>query len=289
MQKKLTTAIVTILIALASLISYTFVTDDKEAVPAVDFDDSSFSAHFIDVGQGDSTLIVCDGEAMLVDGGTGEAEDDLISYLKNCGITSLKYVVATHPHEDHIGGLDVVFEEFAVNDIIMPSATATSAAFERLLTGIENEGIEITVPEVGDTYTLGGASFTILSPSEEYEDLNDSSIVFKMTYKDKSLLFTGDVGSTPINKMLDNNVDLSADIYKVAHHGSAKNNPEDFIEAIAPDYSVISCAIDNSYGHPHDETIERLTAIVTNIYRTDTMGSVVFSINDEGIGVKTEK
>lgn len=287
MKKKLTTAVITILIAVASLIFYKV--SDKQAEPAVSPDNTSFSAHFVDVGQGDSTLITCDGEAMLVDGGTGDAEDDLIQYLKNQGITTLKYVIATHPHEDHIGGLDAVLEEFEVKDIIMPDATSSSMAFERLLNNIEKEGLEITVPAVGDTYTLGSASFTVLSPDKEYDDLNDSSIVFKMTYKSKSLLFTGDVGAEPIDILLKDNFDLSADIYKVAHHGSAKNNPEDFIEAISPSYAVISCAFNNSYGHPHDEVIDRLTAVEADIYRTDTMGTVIIHINNESISIKTDK
>ncbi len=292
MTKKQISAISAVLIAIAFaiiLFSQKGTDEENSQQPIVPINEIPFSAHFIDIGQGDSTLIVCDGEAMLVDGGMSENESDLVAYLKSCGITTLKYVVATHPHEDHIGGLDKVFENFTVNDIIMPSATTETAAFEKLLDCIEQEDIGITVPEVGDTYSLGSASFTVLSPYEEYEDLNDTSLVFKMLYKDKSLLFTGDTGPQPIDKMLSEKADLSADIYKVAHHGSEKNNPINFLKRIKPAYSVISCAKDNAYGHPHSEVKDRLKEINSKVYRTDTMGTVVFSINSDGISVKTEK
>lgn len=254
-----------------------------------DFDENSLVAHFIDVGQGDSTLIICAGEAMLVDGGPGSAGSTVPDYLKKFDIKTLKYVVATHPHEDHIGGLSNVFKDFEVENILMPDATANTAVFEKLLDAIENEGIGITVPQVGDKFKLGTAEITILSPSEEYSDLNDSSIVFMISFDGRNLLFTGDVGAQPANKLLEQKVDISADIYKVAHHGSAKNNSEKFIKAVNPAYSVISCAAGNSYGHPHKEVLERLTAVNSNIYRTDKNGTVVIYVSREKTDVKTEK
>lgn len=245
-------------------------------------DSSALTVVFIDVGQGDSELIICDGKAMLIDAGVAGAADDVLDALEEYGVTELEYVVATHPHADHIGGMRKVIKETDVKHVLMPDVTHDSSTFEKLLLMIEQKGLEIDVPQPGDSFTLGSAQCTVLAPiGSEYSDLNDYSIVIMVEFAGRRVLFSGDSDRPSHGEMMQKWTDLSADVYKVAHHGSADNNTLDWISAISPAYAVISCD-GVSYNHPHEETLVNLDAADVTIYRTDKDGSVTLTVDSAG-------
>ena len=243
--------------------------------------------HYIDVGQGDSELIICpDGTAMLIDAGPNSAEDELIAYLDSQNITSFKYVVFTHPHEDHIGGGDKVMNRYKVENVIMPDVINTSSSYERLLRAIENNGCGVIIAEPGEVYMLGGskeneekAFFKILAPIEiNAENLNNCSVVLRLTYNKTAFLFTGDAEKESELLMLNrfSEEELRADVLKVGHHGSYSSTSYAFVTAVSPVCAVISCGEYNDYGHPHREPLQILNEFGVTIYRTDLFDTVVF-------------
>lgn len=244
--------------------------------------DSSFSVHFIDVGQGDCTLIKSDEGNMLIDAGENGNESDVINYLNEQGIDTLTYLVATHPHSDHIGGVQEVVNAFNVENVIMPRLseinTPTSQTYENMLNAIKNSGAKVIAAKPGNDYFFGDVSFKILSPFEQDENLNNMSVSLKLSYGTHTFMFSGDAESEVEEQMLKKGFDLSADVYKAAHHGSTTSNTKKFVEAINPDYAVISCSSDNKYGHPHDEIIELFDKLGIDYFITYNSGNVVFSV-----------
>jgi competence protein ComEC len=242
------------------------------------------TVHFIDVGQADSILITMKDAAMLIDAGNNEDSQLVVDYIKDRGITALDYVVATHPHEDHIGGMDAVINAFEVKSIIMPRVESTTKTFEDVLEAISNKGLKVTPPVPGTKYLLGEAEFTILAPnSEAYEDTNDYSVVIKLQYGATSFLFTGDAGFESEEEMLEKGYDLRTDLLKVAHHGSKYSTSMKFLEAVQPKIAVISVGEDNDYGHPAPETIQRLRQAGAEIYRTDESGTIIATSDGKAI------
>ena len=213
---------------------------------------SSLEVHFLDVGQGDATLILCGDNAMLIDAGNNSWGDEVRDYLEYQGVESLDYVIGTHPDADHIGGLDVVLEAFDCGTVIMPDYEKDTQTYEDVLAAMDQKGYELILPEVGTVCQLGEAAFTIVAPCGEYGDnANDYSVGILLEHGENRFLFTGDAEEDAENDMLGSGIDLSADVFKAAHHGSSTANTEAFLEQVNPEYVVISCGEGNSYGHPH--------------------------------------
>lgn len=252
---------------------------------------NSLEIHFIDVGQADSILIKSNEEAMLIDAGNNDDADLIKSYLKKQNIKELKYVIGTHPHEDHIGSLDVVINNFDIKDVIMPRKATTTKTFEDVLVAIENKNLSITAPKVGDKYQIGDAEFIILSPvKEDYGDnLNNYSVSILLVHGENKFIFTGDAEKEVEEDILTTKIDIDADLMKMGHHGSTTSNSEKFLNEISPEIAVITCGVDNSYGHPHREILDTLNKRNVEIYRTDLQGNIIVTSDGKTIEVKTEK
>lgn len=232
------------------------------------------TVHFLDIGQGDCTLLTQGAHAMLIDAGDNDQGTKVQSYLEYLGISSLDYLVLTHPDADHIGGADVVIYKFDCNTILMPEKKADSRTYDDVIQAMKSKNYTAVHPEVGDTYAFGESSFTILSPAKDYQDSNDCSIVLRLTHGNNTFLFTGDAEEEAESDMLASGLDLSADVLKVGHHGSHTSTSDAFLDAVAPTYAVISCETGNSYGHPHAETLNKLRATGVQMFRTDEQGTI---------------
>lgn len=231
--------------------------------------------HYIDVGQGDCELICCDGEYMLIDAGIPSAGDTVVEYLENHSIDKLTYLVCTHPHADHCGGLDAVVENIEVETVFTSPYIGENKSYEYFENAVYAAGLDFTVPELGEVFYLGEAKFRFLGPLEDYENVNDDSLVMRLEYGDTSFLFTGDMTSTAERDLLDEGLKVDCDVLKVGHHGSSGSSCYQFIYEAAPTIAVISCAVGNDYGHPHKETISRLSDAGVTVYRTDLDGTVI--------------
>ena len=243
--------------------------------------------HSIDVGQGDSTLIESPYGNILIDAGPNESEIDLYGYLINEGISTIDYCILTHPHEDHIGGADMILGSFDVKRVIMTDVEATSYVYERLLTSLEGSGAEVILANVGDIYKMGEISIAILGPIDldSQTDLNNSSIVSRITYGDVRMLFMGDAEHFSEKRLLKtiSAVEFDSDFLKLGHHGSSTSSGDDFMDAVTPYIGLISCGENNSYAHPHREVITMLQKRGIECFRTDLMGDVVFECDGQRI------
>lgn len=235
----------------------------------------SMEVHYIDVGQGDATLIRCGDRAMLIDAGDNSKGTKVQAYLKKHGVSRLDYVIGTHPDSDHIGGLDVIIYKFPCQTILMPNKTSDSYAYRDVLSAIKSKSYSLTYPKVGQTYTLGDAEFTIIAPTREYEDSNEASICILLKYGQSKFLFTGDAESQSETDMIAGNIDIECDVYKVGHHGSKSSSGVAFLNETSPAYAVISCGADNDYGHPHTSTLNNLKDRGIKLFRTDKQGTVI--------------
>ncbi|MGL6174521.1 MAG: ComEC/Rec2 family competence protein [Cellulosilyticaceae bacterium] len=246
---------------------------------------------FIDVGQGDAILLQASNQVMLIDTGDNGTEKNLVQHLKDKGIKKIDYLIGTHPHADHIGGMDKVIDQFEIGQIYMAKKSHTSKTYESVLMAIKNKGYKVLSGKAGVSFTFGkGIKVEMLSPiREEYSELNDYSIVMKVTNNEDSFLFTGDAEKEVEHDLLEAKVNLEADVLKLGHHGSSTSNTAEFIEAVSPEYAVILSGLDNKYGHPHKETMEVLTKEQISYYDTKLNGNITFTSNGQGIAIKTEK
>ncbi len=264
----------------------------KEVViPENETEKGSIEIHFIDVGQADCSLILCDGEALLIDGGNTGDGDDIISYLYTEGITELDYVICTHAHEDHVGGLADVLESFTVTEeIFAPETGADTKCYTSFLDEAARQDKEIVAPEPGYTFSLGSSTVEILGPvTEEYEDINDTSIVTKITYEDNTFLFTGDMERLAEQDLLEAGASLKADVLKVGHHGSENSTSYPFLREVMPEIAVISVGENNKYGHPTEEALSRLRDADVDVYRTDMQGHIIIKSDGTSLTVTTQK
>ncbi|MBR5453162.1 MAG: MBL fold metallo-hydrolase [Clostridia bacterium] len=250
--------------------------------------ESTFSIHFIDVGQADAALVECDNRYMLIDGGNKGDSNIIYSVLKKAGVKKLDIVVATHGHEDHVGGIPGAFNYTTADITLSPITSFDSKAFSDFKKYADQNGGGITVPRVGDTYKLGSAKIEILGVNSS-SDANDCSIVLMITYGDTKFLFTGDAERAAEEAILRSGADLSATLLKVGHHGSADSTTYPFLREIMPKYAVISVGEGNSYGHPTENTLSRLRDADVKVFRTDIQGDVYCSSNGKTVSVSVSR
>ena len=233
---------------------------------------------------------------MLIDCGESSESDEVISYLQNHNVSKLDYVIGTHPHSDHMGGMSAIVDNFEISDFYMPylpdDDIPTTKYFERLLVSLENKNLEIKNPSVNDKLKLGSADILVVAPnSKEYSNTNNYSIGIILTHGENSFIFTGDAEKLAEEEMVENSLLKDIDVYKAGHHGSSTSSSEKFLDVIKPEYAVIMCGEGNSYNHPNDDAVERIEKYVPeeNIFRTDLNGSIVAESDGKNISFKTEK
>lgn len=248
-------------------------------------DGQTLSVHYLDVGQGDSIFIeLPQNKTMLIDAATAEYGDGIAKYIYEQGYEKIDYLIATHPHADHIGGMKAVVEKFKIDKIYMPKASTTTKTYKNLLQAIKDKGLKINTAKAGITIAQStNLKIDILAPnSDSYDELNNYSAVIKITYGDRAFLFMGDAEQLSEQEIT---ADVKADVLKAGHHGSSSSTSEEFLARVNSTAAVISCGKDNSYGHPHKETLEALEKAGIEIYRTDTMGTIIASTDGESLEI----
>ncbi|MGN1070854.1 MAG: ComEC/Rec2 family competence protein [Candidatus Fimadaptatus sp.] len=250
---------------------------------------AGLTARFIDVGQGDSCLITCDGESMLVDGGTADSSSKLVALLGELGIDSLRYMINTHPHDDHVGGLCGPLSAVGV-DAVYANTTDYDlnrfAVFRRITA---DKGLAIETLAAGDELRLGGASISVLAPISALDDMNDNSLVLMVRYGATSLLLMGDAGAAEEQALMEAGAELDADIIKVGHHGAGSSSGAEFLEQVSPSWAVISVGADNDFAHPHAVTLTRLCAAGARVLRTDENGTITVQSDGRTLEVTAER
>lgn len=231
--------------------------------------------YYVDVGQADSTIITCDDDVLMIDGGNVADSQLIFSVLRNTlHIEHINCMIATHPHEDHVGGLAAALNACSVDRLITPVLEYDTKAFHSMMKYAEKQGVKIVVPSVGDSFLIGSARVDILGPLRFYENNNDKSIVCRITHGENTFLFGGDAEWASEHDLVDSGVDLSADVLKVNHHGSDTSTSYVFLRAVMPEYAVISVEKGNAYGHPSEAVLSRLRDAGAEVFRTDELGSI---------------
>lgn len=260
---------------------------DRSATPP---EGSSFAVHYIDVGQADAALVLCDGHAMLIDGGNAEDSNLIYSYLRKLSVNYLDYIVCTHAHEDHVGGLSGALNYATVGTAFSPVTDYDSRAFRSFVNYLAQQGVAVTVPSAGQSFALGSAAVSVLGPIyATAEDVNNTSIVLRIVYGDTSFLFTGDAEREEEQAILAAGYDLGSTVLKVGHHGSDSSTSYVWLREIMPEYAVISVGKGNSYGHPTEALLSRLRDAGVKTYRTDMQGDVVCTSDGKTVSFSVER
>lgn len=276
-------------LSFAAIILYTLLSNDeitieKQENKKTDSNNTDVvKVEYIDVGQADAILIENNKKYMLIDAGNNEDGDLLVNYFKDKNITDFEYVVATHPHEDHIGGMDNIIKNFNIKNYYMPDCYTTTKTFEELLDALEEKNLSFETPDIDSEFLLGDALFKVLYTGTDKRDLNNTSIVLRMTYKDVSFMFTGDATNTTEKKILAKN--LQSDVLKVGHHGSQYSTSKNFLDKVNPKYAIISVGTGNVYDHPKDITLNKLKGI--EVHRTDKEGTIRVISDGKNIDIET--
>lgn len=235
--------------------------------------DEGLYIYYFDVGQADSSLVISENKTMLIDAGNNEDGKLIVNYLKELGIKKIDALVGTHPHEDHIGGLDDIIDSFEIGNIYMPKVANNTKTFEDVLDSISEKNLSVTAPNIGDKFSVGAANIEILFADNNYSgtSYNDCSIVLNLNYEDQNFLFMADAEKNIESQLTPNKVT----VLKVGHHGSSTSSSYDFIKNISPDAAIISCGENNDYNHPHKETLTTLDKVHSKVYRTDEKGTIL--------------
>lgn len=249
--------------------------------------DGEAYVHFIDVGQGSATLIQQGRNGILIDTGESEYSESLISYINSCGVDTLEYVVASHPHSDHIGGMTDVFAEFTIGTVLMPELSEinipTTRVYENFMTYIYENDISAEFPGTGDTYGFDDISFSIMGPVEQEKDLNDMSLICKVNACGTNIMVLGDAEKPELSSVYGAVLgDWKSDILVMGHHGSSTSIYEPLLDDVDARVAIVSCGKDNSYGHPHTEALEYISDNNLELFRTDYEGSIVFKCSADG-------
>lgn len=281
--------------AVSACISY--ITDlsnnSSEDVAGKPFSVGELEVHIIDVGQGDSILIKNSNKTVLIDAGENDKGKTVVDYLKSQNVKNIDILIGTHPHSDHIGGMDYVIENMNVNKIIMPKLPdeliPTTRTYTDVLQAVASKGLKITAAKPSLQYDLGGgATLKIIAPIDEFKSLNEMSVVTRLDYGESSFLFTGDIEKYSEKSIVASNINIDVDVLDVPHHGSKGSSSNEFLSKITPKFAVISCGENNDYGHPHKEAVERIGEYC-EINRTDLSGNILIKSDGKTITVIPQK
>lgn len=263
------------------------ISNKRDEAKKVVSNSDTLKVYITDVGQADSILIRDGNYNMLIDAGNNSDGEKLVKYYKELGITSFKYVFASHPHEDHIGGMDDIINNFDIENFYMPDKLSTTKTFEDMLDALERRNLKYIVPKVNDKLSLNNSNIDVIYVGSDESDINDSSIVLKLNYFSNSFLFTGDLGSNKEKEILNSGANIKADVLKVGHHGSSYSTASLFLDKVNPSFAAISVGKNNIYKHPASSTLEKLNKRGIKVYRTDLDGTILFESNGKDISVST--
>ncbi|WP_332692800.1 MBL fold metallo-hydrolase [Halalkalibacter lacteus] len=245
------------------------------------------AVHYIDVGQGDATLLKGPDFTILIDAGRHDA-GNVTPYLQIQGVTDIDLMILTHPHADHIGQADKVIQELSVKEVWMSGDEHSSATFERVLDALLASDAKYHEPRAGESYSFGSALVEVYNPESVTGDLHEGSVSVRITYGDIKFLFTGDAEHQTEEDIINRGHDIQAHIFQLGHHGSTTSNTQAFLDQVQPEVAIYSVREGNSYGHPHDEIVERLKTMGIDLYGTDVDGHIIVTTDGEQYTVSTD-